>query len=126
MAYKVLLVMLREIVCVYLYNCVYELSSLLNINGKIARFKIKKEMGSQKSLSQFNIPNNLLMLINQFMHNLSINPTIKPLFSKNGMKFINWPITVLFSQWLLNLHQQVGQIFFSHQICGLERLINNI
>ena len=42
------------------------------------------------------------------------------------MKFINRANTILFSQWLLNLHQQVGQILFLNQICGLERLLNNI
>ena len=42
LTYEVLLVMVHEIVCANLNSCVYELKSLLNINDKIARFKIKK------------------------------------------------------------------------------------
>ena len=43
LTYKVLLVMVHEIVCADINSCVYEIKSLLNTNATIARFKIKND-----------------------------------------------------------------------------------
>ena len=43
LTYEALLMMVHEIVYADLNNCVYELSFSLNINGQIARFKIKND-----------------------------------------------------------------------------------
>ena len=47
LTYEVLLVMLHKIVCTDLNSCIYEIKSLLNTNGKIARFKIKNDRDVQ-------------------------------------------------------------------------------
>ena len=43
LTYEVLLDLVHEIVCANLNSCVYEIKSLLNTKGKIARFKIKND-----------------------------------------------------------------------------------
>ena len=52
LTYETLLVIVHEIVCVDLNSCVYELRSLLNINDKIARFKIKNDRDVQYVLGE--------------------------------------------------------------------------
>ena len=44
--------MVHEIICADLTSCVYELRSLLNINDKIARFKIKNDRDVQYVLGK--------------------------------------------------------------------------
>ena len=54
LTYEILLVMVHEIVCSNLSKYVYELRSLLNINGKIIRFKIKNDRDLQYVLRERN------------------------------------------------------------------------
>ena len=52
LTYKTLLVMVHEIICVDLNSCVYELRTLLDINNKMARFKIKDDTDVQYVLGE--------------------------------------------------------------------------
>ena len=47
LTYKTLFVIVHEIVYVDLNNCVYEIRTLFNTNGKIVRFKIKNDRDVQ-------------------------------------------------------------------------------
>ena len=52
LTYEDLLSRVHEIVCADLNNCVYEIKSLLNIAGKIVRFKIKNYKDAQFVLGE--------------------------------------------------------------------------
>ena len=52
LTYEALLVMVHKIVCVDLNSCVYEIKSMLNTNGKIAKFKIKNDKDVQYVLGE--------------------------------------------------------------------------
>ena len=52
LTYEALLVMVHEIICIVLNNCVYELISLLNTNSKTTIFKIKNDRDVQYMLGE--------------------------------------------------------------------------
>ena len=52
LTYEILLVMVHEIVCAGLNNCVHELKILFITNGKMARFKIKNDKDLQYMLGE--------------------------------------------------------------------------
>ena len=73
LTYEAFLVMVHEIVCDDFSSCVYELKSLLNTNGKIAKFKIKNDTNVQYMLEEGDEILEIYVIIQHFQQPSNVN-----------------------------------------------------